>query len=150
MFGCEKFWIFLFGRHFLLRTDNRAIQLIFSNPNSKPPARILRWALRIMDFDCKVEHVAGKANVADFLSRQPFSTNDCESIQERNLTEAFVNMVVMNATPEAISVEEVAQESGKDEEFLKLASCISGNNRKETPAEFKNVFDELLTARKME
>ena len=71
VYGCEKFWIFLFGKPFKLRTDNRAIQLILSNPNSKPPARILRWALRLMDFDFVVEHIPGKTNIADFLSRQP-------------------------------------------------------------------------------
>ena len=60
--GCEKFWTQLFGKPFDLETDNRAIQLILSNPNSKPPAR---WALRMDEFDYKVIHKPGIMNEAD-------------------------------------------------------------------------------------
>lgn len=34
VWGCEKFWFYIFGHRFKLVTDNRAVQLIFNNPNS--------------------------------------------------------------------------------------------------------------------
>jgi hypothetical protein len=40
VWGCERFWLYLFGKPFKLVTDNRAVQLIFNSTTSKPPARI--------------------------------------------------------------------------------------------------------------
>lgn len=53
VWGPEANWIYLIGKHFTLITDNRAVQLIFSNTSTKPPARIERLALRLNQFDMK-------------------------------------------------------------------------------------------------
>lgn len=71
VWGLETLPLLLTGHHFTLVTDNRAIQLIFSNPSSKPPARIERWALRLIPFDFTIIHRPGKGNIADYLSRHP-------------------------------------------------------------------------------
>jgi hypothetical protein len=44
VWGCERFWLYWFGKPFKLITDNRAVQLIFKSTTSKPPARIERLA----------------------------------------------------------------------------------------------------------
>ena len=54
---------------FKLVTDNRAVDLIYRNPLSKPPIRIHRWALRMSQFKYVIEHKSGKENCADYLSR---------------------------------------------------------------------------------
>ena len=46
VWGAEVNWLYLMGEKFVLITDNRAVQLIFSNTATKPPARIERPALR--------------------------------------------------------------------------------------------------------
>jgi hypothetical protein len=43
--ACEKFRIYLVGKKFTLITDCKAVELIYRNPKSKPPARSLRWNL---------------------------------------------------------------------------------------------------------
>ena len=40
--ACEKFRIYLVGKIFTLITDCKVVKLIYRNPKSKPPARILR------------------------------------------------------------------------------------------------------------
>ena len=40
--ACEKFRVYLMGCKFKIRTDCKAVQLILSNPRSKPPIRIAR------------------------------------------------------------------------------------------------------------
>ena len=69
VWSLEALALYLINHHFKLITDNRAIQLIFSNPLSRPPARIERWALRLMNFDFEIIHRPGKFNIADYFSR---------------------------------------------------------------------------------
>ncbi len=45
MWGCEKFYLQVFGQAFVVVTENKAIEMIFKNPNSTPPARIERGHL---------------------------------------------------------------------------------------------------------
>ena len=54
VYGCERFWLYLFGSQFRLVTDNRAVQLIFGHSVARPPARIERWALRLTQFGYEV------------------------------------------------------------------------------------------------
>ena len=42
VWGCEKFHIYIYGTTFDMITDHKPLELIFNNPNSKPPARIER------------------------------------------------------------------------------------------------------------
>ena len=57
---------FLLGRHFLVRTDHK--NLIYILGSNIP--KIIRWRLRLSEFDFAIEHIAGRDNqVADGLSR---------------------------------------------------------------------------------
>jgi hypothetical protein len=61
----------LVGKKFLLNTDNKAVELIYKNPMSNPPARIRRFNLRLMDLEFDIKHKPGRDNMADYLSRHP-------------------------------------------------------------------------------
>ena len=47
VWAIERLHLYLYGKRFTLFTDCKPVQLIFSNPKSKPPARIERWNLRL-------------------------------------------------------------------------------------------------------
>ena len=61
--ACEKHRIYLIGHSFKLRIDNRAVEIIYSNPNSNPPCRIKRFSMRLMDYDFEVEHTPSINNI---------------------------------------------------------------------------------------
>ena len=65
VWGCERFWLYVVGKPLKLITDNRAVQLIFANTNSKPPPRIERMALKMSRFDYETVHRPGPTNIAD-------------------------------------------------------------------------------------
>ena len=65
----KKFEVFLYGRHFTLRTDHRPLLYLQSADKLNP--RLKRWALYLNLFKFSAQHVAGKDNeLADLLSRR--------------------------------------------------------------------------------
>lgn len=74
VFGLDKFRHYLYGRHFVLVTDNQALSKIFA-PNKGLPVmtaeRIQRWALKLSAYNYSVEWRRSADNEADFLSRYP-------------------------------------------------------------------------------
>ena len=71
VWGIEHFHLFVYGAPFVLHTDHKPLELIYSNPVSRPTARIERWMLRLQEYDFKVVYKSGAENPADFLSRHP-------------------------------------------------------------------------------
>jgi hypothetical protein len=71
VWGIEYFRMFLIGSEFDVITDHKALESIFNNPRSRPPARIERWILRLQPFNFKVIYRKGSLNEADYLSRHP-------------------------------------------------------------------------------
>ena len=69
VFACQRFRHYLHGSKFEVRTDHKALEFIFRNP--EPKGRLARWAVILSEFEFKVVHKAGCSNqVADALSRQ--------------------------------------------------------------------------------
>ena len=67
VWAVERLHLYLYGSHFKLITDCKPVQLIFSNPKSKPPPRIERWNLRLQGYDFEIVHTEGSQNPSDFL-----------------------------------------------------------------------------------
>ena len=67
----ENFETFLYGQHFLARTDHSALPWLENLKN--PSSQVARWLERLSDFDFEVEHSQGQLHGnADGLSRLPF------------------------------------------------------------------------------
>ncbi|XP_065217466.1 uncharacterized protein K02A2.6-like [Planococcus citri] len=75
MFGVGKFEMYLFGRHFTLKTDHKPLQHIFGENSALPKlaaTRLTRWAVALTAFNFTIEYKPGKQNhTADILSRLP-------------------------------------------------------------------------------
>ena len=50
VWGIEYFRMFLIGSEFDVVTDHKALESIFNNPRSRPPARIERWMITTIQF----------------------------------------------------------------------------------------------------
>lgn len=72
VFAVKKFHQFLYGRHFLLRTDHKPLISIFGPGNGVPvmtASRLQRWAVFLSAYNFEIEFVKTDKNVADALSR---------------------------------------------------------------------------------
>ena len=123
-------------------TDHQALITIF-NPKGKPSARILRWILRMQQYDYAIQHIKGKENPADILSRQPLKYH-AEVSTEEKLAEGFVNHIVAHCVPKAITLSEIVKESELDPTLRAVERAINTNDwtDKETQP-FKQIRNEL-------
>lgn len=70
--GCKTFPCLCYGTQFFIITAHKPLIGIFTN-HKQTSARIERWKLRFMLYDCKLIYRPGKdaENPADFMSRHP-------------------------------------------------------------------------------
>ena len=140
--ACEKHKLYLLGKPFTLRVDNRAIEIIYNNPNSNPPCRIKRFSLRLTDYDFKVEHVPGIDNIADYLSRNPIERIDIND--ETVESEQFIHFIACNNVPRAICIEEFMEETKKDLTLTRLITALkTGREFTDSIQSFKHIKNEL-------
>jgi hypothetical protein len=113
-----KFYQYLIGNFFILRTDHKPLVALFGENKGLPQMaanRLQRWALFLSEFDYKIEHIKGKDNpVADFMSRMPRKLNTIsEEYSEKGLYINFAETV--KEWP--IDNEEVRKQSSIDKEI---------------------------------
>ena len=93
VWACEKWFQYVWGRHFVLRTDHQALNTLLSSKGSgRQSMRIARWATRLLRFNYTVEYLPGLRNyAADALSRLPpggvFSHDKCATHPCSNTSE---------------------------------------------------------------
>ena len=88
----ERLHQYLYGRHFEIRTDHSALKEVLTGgrKNSVAPARISRWAARLLPYSFKVHYIKGCSNVvADCLSRLP--SESCGNFFDFNINIATIH-----------------------------------------------------------
>lgn len=56
--------------HFVINTDHQALTWLLALPDNQTTSRLIRWRLRLLEFDYEVRYVKGKKNqIADAISR---------------------------------------------------------------------------------
>ena len=119
VWGIENFRLFVLGKEFDAITDHKALESIFNNLRSKPPARVERWVLRLQPYNFRVIYKKGSQNEADYLSRHPINKSQSESNEEQ-IAEEYVNYVIQNAVPRTMTLEEVKDATLKTRYYRKL------------------------------
>lgn len=70
LFGCEKFYQYIFAKAFTVETDHKPLVSIIKKPLQSCPARLQRMLLQLKKFDFNLVYKPGKKLViADLLSR---------------------------------------------------------------------------------
>ena len=113
VWAIEHWHIYLFGHPFVLVTDAKALENIYSNPKSKPPARLERWRLRLQAYDFKVVYKPGQSNMSDYLSRHPDSSQNKTS-RQYGLAEEYLTFITQHDVPKAMTLDEIVKETTKD------------------------------------
>jgi len=118
VWACERFHVYLYGKHFELETDHKPLEVIYSS-KSQPSARIERWVLRLQPYEFTVMYRPGPQNIADALSRLTQKVSN----ESKNVVEEYIRYVAENAAPRAIPIQKIEQASAEDEEIAMLRKC---------------------------
>ena len=92
-----------------------------------------------MPFKYTVRHVPSGQNIADCLSRLrkiPASPRD-------GVTEEYIRMVAVNATPRAMTTREIERESAEDEELTEVRCCWKTGDWSAAPSPYRLLCDEI-------
>jgi len=60
MFGCDKFYQYLFGRVFEVETDHKPLETIMKKPLAETPLRLQKMLLRLQKYNMTVKYKKGK------------------------------------------------------------------------------------------
>ena len=122
VWGMEKFHYFLYGKHFILQTDQKPLVSIFRKHMIDVSPRIQRIAIRAWQYQFEPQYISGKMNViADALSRvTPLDFEDHDVDKEV----LAVNVLTYTAIEEREKTE-LLNETDKDAELQALKMVIS-------------------------
>ena len=123
IFGIDKFKQYLFGRHFVLRSDNKALCKIFGSKGNIPvlaASRLTRWALilSMYDYDIQFRSTNRHCN-ADMLSRLPIKS----AIPAAKMNK--INQIQIDQL--CVSAENVKEETEKDPQLSIVKNCLQNN-----------------------
>ncbi|XP_031785932.1 uncharacterized protein K02A2.6 [Nasonia vitripennis] len=118
IFGVTKFYDYLFGRKFLLKTDNKPLSRIFSPEKGIPKmatSRLQNWSYFLSAFDYEIEYISTRDNiVADTLSRLPINYVESNDVLETEGRFTYLHYVYStNIT--CLNFKAVARETAKNE-----------------------------------
>ena len=122
VWACERLKLYLVRKTFNLIVDNKAVEMIFGNPKSKPSARIERWGLRLLPFTFKIRHESGESNIADYFSRNAIN----EIKNSGDSVEHYINMLVDYQLPVSIKLDAVIESTNSDKTLLLVKDFIRG------------------------
>jgi hypothetical protein len=108
VWALQEFRPYLFGVHFLLQTDHKALVSMRSMQN--PSSRLMRWSLLLQEYDFEIVHKKGKEHTnADALTRAPFIQEDLS----RRESEGSHSVAVLATGGELPRSEEEIQRKGE-------------------------------------
>ena len=141
----ERLHQYLFGRHFEVRTDHQPLREVLTGKFPKgmsAPARISRWATRLLPYSFTVTYIKGKTNfVADGLSRLPS--------KETQRSDELTVLAIQGGELPCVTLQRMAEESSKDKVLSEVSKFVRNgwpSHESQLPGHLKPYFrvkDEL-------
>jgi len=125
VWACEQFRVFVAGEHFVVETDHESLGWLMK---LEKPARLVRWAIRLSEYDFTIRPKAGKLNTtADALSRLPTTSDqfkyDSDDV-DKDLT--YASLEIHSIDLIGLSQKELIEEQKKDPSIYEIyAKCNS-------------------------
>lgn len=145
VWACEKWFQYIWGRHFTLRTDHQSLTTLLSSRGSgRQTMRIARWATRLMRFNYTVEYCPGAQNcAADALSRLPLPTEDAIVDDDSEIVIQAINTIFAG---NSVSKAELQQATADDSILSRVISHVMSrwpHKVEDSMIPYKRLRDEL-------
>jgi hypothetical protein len=138
VWACQVFRPYLIGYQFLVETDHQSLKWLME---AKSPARLVRWALQLSEYDFVIRHKKGDANSnADALSRLPISKEIFDV--DENLEE---KLFVMKTFAE---IGNISKEQKKDAELRVLFTALRYTGAHQNIQDQFAIVDQVLYRKK--
>ena len=122
VWGMEKFHYFLYGRKFILQTDQKPLVSIFRKHMIDVSPRIQRITIRAWQYEFEPQHIPGRINIiSDALSRVTLLEFQDSNAEKDILAVNFLQY----SSIEERERDEVLQETSKDKELQSLKHYTS-------------------------
>lgn len=99
---------------------SKCLTLDFNSPTSQASAMIENCHLKLQSFNFEVLYSRDDLNPVDYISRHLQGDTKCNLVAEQ-----YVNFVVSQATPMALSREEISEATRKDTSLQAIMRLIS-------------------------
>ena len=137
------------GAEFKIVTDHKPLEAIFNNPRSKPNARMLEITAIPRPCDLLAWQMQS-VRLSITASQSDYSTSE----ETRRIDREYVDFTIHHACPVAITLDEVKEETAKDNHIKKIMHARTTENWKHVSKDkdpesrsFYNVHDELTVSR---
>ena len=145
--ACEIFRPFVIGTHFIIETDHQSLQWLMS---ATSPARLVRWALALSEFDFEIKYRQGKFNQnADALSRlvntDELQPSEKEADVESSRLEEVLSSIIQGSTFQTLGFnhDQLVEAQHNDPEWQDLLHECSNHNDNSVCGNFR-VINNLL------
>nr|KAG5708513.1 hypothetical protein BaRGS_026240 [Batillaria attramentaria] len=128
----ERFHDYLMGMEFAIETHHKPlVPLLGSTEISKMPPRIQRFRLRLMSYQPKLIHVAGKQQItADTLSRAPAKTPDAADLMSIQDVSAYTQQTIQFLPASQQKLQEIQEKQHADAETHQVIEyCLKGKHK---------------------
>ena len=141
--------MYLLGVPFEAVVDHKPLVPLYNNPRRPKQMRIDRHRMKLAAYNFKVIHMAGAKIPCDYGSRmgcpkkKEYSEQEKAELEVEDDKEIFVNRVMEEQLPDAVTREMLQQETAKDKTLSMLMEDITKGVCRNSLTRFTQVFDEL-------
>ena len=125
VFGCERFYQYIWGKRTIVETDHKPLVSIFKKSLHSAPPRIQRLLLRLQRYDLEVIFKPGKLMfIPDTLSRAYVACKDVDDKSLEHEMEVHVHTLVANIPISSDMKNQFKISTMNDEVMQNLRNCI--------------------------
>ena len=142
--------MYTLGTHVEVVTDHEPLIALYDAASNPKQLRVDRHRTKLLTYSYHVTYEAGSKTPCDYGSRHPpnqvFSQEEIDDWCIEQGNDIYVNRVIDESLPSAITMAMVRQETSIDSAMQGLMRCITSHNKQRCEKEyreFSNVFDDL-------
>lgn len=148
VWGVERFYYYLLGRRFTIRTDAKGVSFIFGRERTTCKRALNRaegWAFRLSAYDYTIEWIKGKENIADSPSRlcmDPMKHPGRIEIPGE-IGSLEVNWNKLSTSSGILTAQEISEYSQIDAEIVAVLEAVDTGVWPEELVSFRSMREEL-------